>query len=714
MILLPANRTLLLFTFCLISRLNAQFLIPVTDIPVFANSEFYSHPWVGGLNQVQPSLIDFDQDGLPELMLYDRQGRFPVIMEREGNEWIWRPALSRNFPVAGGWMRAVYADCDSWPDLLMSSPNDGVVLWRGTGPYSWEVQGTIATTIDGPVYVLEDDIPAIGDVNGDGRLDLLAFNAPGSQVQWYALAGKCDSLFWRLENGCWGEFAEGGLSSDIFLNTSCLTSTGNAGTHNGLHAGSSLALADIDGDGLQDLVLGDLNTNNLVYLHNGGVPAFASMDGVVNNFPAGQPVNLRRFVAPFFLDLDLDGDLDLLAVPNDLAEGRNVNQLWRYENTSAGAMVLEKRQEDWLVGGMIDVGERSNPAFVDVNADGLPDMVLGQAGFRDSNGQGRSGLFLYLNTGTAESPSFDLLNDNWLNLPALFNPPISALRPAFADVDIDGDQDMVLGDRNGQMHLFLNAANPGASPLFVLVAANWLSLDVGEYAAPAFGDLNGDGRPDLIVGNAAGTLTLLQNLSLQGSIAFSAPDSQAGGIDLGLCCGGHSVPALWERNLQQWEMVIGTESGYLLRYNNLSLTPGQPFVLVDSAFGNVPPVPGASPVAVSLNTGTQPMWFLGTKAGGVRVFDESATNSLATDLGLHRWRWQVKDGSLTIRRAPGSSHERGSCRLFNLQGQLIGQIDIPAGSLSADLPVGAYGPGVYLLDILEKEARQIEKIWVQE
>lgn len=607
-------------------------------------------------------------------------------------------------------MRAVHANCDEWPDLLMSSPDDGVLLWLGTGPYTWQTPDSPATTVDGPVYVLEDDIPAIGDVDGDGKLDLLAFNPPGSQVQWYSFAGDCDSLFWRLENACWGEFAEGGLSSDIFLNTSCFTSTGNAGTHNGLHAGSALAIADFDNDGLQDLVLGDLNTNNLVYLHNGGVPAFASMDGVVNNFPAGQPVNLRRFVAPFFLDLDLDGDLDLLAAPNDLAEGRNVNQLWRYENTSPGAMNLIRREEDWLVGGMLDVGERANPAFADVNADGQPDMIVGQAGFRENNGQGRSGLFLYLNTGTVGNPAFDLLNDNWLNLPALFNPPLSAIRPAFADVDQDGDEDMVLGDREGQLHLFINTAAPGAAALFTLTSANWLTLDVGEYAAPAFGDLDGDGLLDLLIGNAAGTFTLLQNLSTAGNITFSSPILQAGGVDLSSCCGGHAVPALWERTPKHWELVVGTEHGQVLRYDSLSLVPGQPFVLVDSAFGLVSPVPGASPVGVSLHGGPQPLWFLGTRAGGVRIFEESSVNRVRQEAMAGYWRWEVGDGMLRVWRTSEGQPGEAICRLINVQGQQIGQLSLNAGTLSGEMPLGDLSPGMYLLEIVGKEGRQTEKI----
>src|SRR5262249_7871377 len=87
-------------------------------------------------------------------------------------------------------------------------------------------------------------------------------------------------------------------------------------------------------------------------------------------------------------------------------------------------------------------------------------------------------------------------------------------RPAFADLDGDGDLELVAGDNTGVFSGFENTGD-AKHPAFVALtgAANPMNgVDVGEGATPTLGDLDGDGSPDLVAGNLQGTFNTFVSL----------------------------------------------------------------------------------------------------------------------------------------------------------------------------------------------------------
>ena len=96
-------------------------------------------------------------------------------------------------------------------------------------------------------------------------------------------------------------------------------------------------------------------------------------------------------------------------------------------------------------------------------------------------------------------------------------------KPAFADLDKDGDQDLIVGTKDGIQYY----ENVGGRSLAAFEArtgnSNPFTSIKAQNASVTFGDLNGDGNADLVVGAADGTLKYYVNTGGSGVSRFTAP-----------------------------------------------------------------------------------------------------------------------------------------------------------------------------------------------
>ena len=78
------------------------------------------------------------------------------------------------------------------------------------------------------------------------------------------------------------------------------------------------------------------------------------------------------------------------------------------------------------------------------------------------------------------------------------------------DVDGDGDLDLFVGEASGTLNFYRNDGGPGR-PLFTLVSDVFDSIDVGRRSAPTLADLDRDGDLDLLVGSDDRGVVLFRN-----------------------------------------------------------------------------------------------------------------------------------------------------------------------------------------------------------
>ncbi len=237
-----------------------------------------------------------------------------------------------------------------------------------------------------------------------------------------------------------------------------------------------LALADVDDDGDLDLVLPVRGGPNRLW-QNDGSGVFT--DVTATHMPPG--ADEARAVA--VADIDGDGDLDL-AFANLGGQGRN--RLYR----NVGAGVFQDTTQSHLP-------HQDFPStavqFVDVDGDGDQDLVFAQHGAIPARHR------LFRNNGTGA-----FVDDSAASMPPAPAQPIDAPGLAAADVDGDGDQDLVVTGDATQLY-----ANDGTGH-FANVTATRLPASIDAKAA-AFGDIDGDGDVDLVLARS-GQNRLYRNL----------------------------------------------------------------------------------------------------------------------------------------------------------------------------------------------------------
>ena len=132
-------------------------------------------------------------------------------------------------------------------------------------------------------------------------------------------------------------------------------------------------------------------------------------------------------------------------------------------------------------------------------------------------GEGSGALVLYRRT-ASDKIRFDAGQ-------RLATPAIIGASPFVVDWDNDGRKDLLVGAADGTLHLLLGTGSDNA-PSFGdsrYLETDFGVLDVGDSATPWVTDWDRDGRKDLLVGSATGQLSLLRNIGSDAAVQLAAP-----------------------------------------------------------------------------------------------------------------------------------------------------------------------------------------------
>lgn len=340
----------------------------------------------GGFNM--PGIFDIDNDGrndffigvllgsqsLDNFIYYKNNGpaNNPSFSKITDNFIPSVDVGSYSYPAVGD------IDNDGDPDLFIGCEKS-VAFFRNTG----------STTA--PAYTMEtDSLPlniqssifnfslTIGDLDGDGKKDLVLGYYPLAKLRFYKNTGS--------------------VLNPVFTYQSTQLDTFN------LSQNSAPCLSDLDNDGDLDILAGN-SSGKLFYYRNNGNQAVFNYQLISNNYMG---ISVGNDAAPSLGDLDNDGDLDLLV-------GNRAGIVYQYRNDGTVSSPNFTLVTNNFLG--INTYQNSVPCIVDINTDGDKDMLLGNT---------KGGLFYFENRDVfgiqhigSEIPSSFLLEQNF---PNPFNP----------------------------------------------------------------------------------------------------------------------------------------------------------------------------------------------------------------------------------------------------------------------------------------------------
>ena len=527
--------------------------ISTKGVPVKVDGFQLTDPFIGGLNSPQFSEIDINNDGILDLLVFDRSDfrLLPFIRTNKG-ELKYAPEYDDRFPAGRNIYKTADLNSDGLLDLFTlnssgkllisinrSLPGD-TLTFEHLGPWYYRNQyDSNFSVLYNPLSFSGTitDIPAIEDIDGDGDIDIVTYDA--FNLTYYMFKDvraekgwSSDTFEFQNMDYCFGYFWEN-FNSEILLNTCPIDLNFDMKLKPRHLGGAACWFLDENNDGDKEMYLANLDFSLITKLENGRADYshyYDTMISIDTAFLDGKPFHDYIFPAGYVMDVDRDGLKDMLIAPNGVSDGKQTQQVYYYKNTGTiDNAQFNLQQTNFLVDQMLDLGAKTVPAFFDYDNDGDIDLFIANNGDYH-NTQGLNDRIAYFeNTGTKDIPEFTLIDNDFLNLS---DSGIQQLKPCFGDIDNDGDFDLLIGDVKGTIRCYLNTSGPNSKANFQYSSSdllNYVNRSGESAASPAIWDYNNDGKNDLLVGFYNGNIALFENTDGTGT-SFDLISNRAFGM----------------------------------------------------------------------------------------------------------------------------------------------------------------------------------------
>ena len=389
------------------------------------------------------SLGDVDGDGDMDLLVVNQGQDHKLYRNGSGGGFIGLGAEFGSANGIGGPVNSVAVDDlnnDGFKDVVVGLYNQGNKVYLNDGSGGFSVTG-VEIGFDPPADATYDIV--LADLNDDGFLDVVVGN--------YEQQNKA-----FLNDGD-GHFSTLGVVIGVDDEDALYSQEDKRSVYSATY---SVALADVDGENGPDIVFGNNNQFNKLYLNNGG-----------GEFPAvGIDVGADKGFTSSVVLADVNGDAKPDLITANIGQTNKI-----YLNNGAGGF-----DDGVVIGDQLDLEKDGSVNLAVADLDGVngPDIVVGNDEWQPNK--------LYLNDGSGGFTSAGI--------------PVGSLDDGngdldLADVDGDGDVDLLVANKNGFNKLYLNDGSA------VFSAAMTVGQEKDESRFIKLVNLDEDGSPEVLVGN---------------------------------------------------------------------------------------------------------------------------------------------------------------------------------------------------------------------
>ncbi|MBI1183483.1 T9SS type A sorting domain-containing protein [bacterium] len=488
----------------------------------------------------QPTMADIDGDGRPDVLVFDNNGQRVIyyrniskgkslLFEEVTTKWGFFIENGLNFDISlgaakkahpGSRLLALDQNGDGDVDLFvsdLSSPN-AYFLENGRADNNLKVDSMVTLYTEYPV-----NNPI--EITYFPSFSLADVNFDGEKdliCSNTSSSPVLNGLVWLYTNGP-QPYYDFELSNKYFLQDQMID----------LGASASPAVFDYDGDGDEDLLVAGVNhlSDNVFSLQVVGLSLYINTPAngrAVFTLADDDFLQLKNdeygLLNPHFGDIDNDGVADLLL-------GTDKGEIYYYKNNAKAGAAFNFSTNATKIEGL-DVGTNAAPCLFDVDGDGINDLIVGELSGNLNYYKGGAGVTFTLKTenwGHVKTNTFYYTytkdgNGNIIDSTKNYL-SVGGSHPTIGDIDNDGKTDLMVGSAWGKMY-FYPAIDVNAT--YFIPDAFWyhnqyynanFAKDLGEYIKPVFCDLNGDGKTDLLTGTFNGGLEVFGTDSVMVGVA---------------------------------------------------------------------------------------------------------------------------------------------------------------------------------------------------